>query len=254
MRLPSEILAHPDDLAARLAFADALQASDPDLAAFVRLGVQAARLAPEDPALIPLEQQTRRAYRGRAKEALYERHRSWLGAPILAGGLIEGGTVDAADFLANADAGFAEVPIRHLVLTSARPVLAAVLAAPWLGRLRSLELPSAGLDDADAARIADAAGLAGLAWLGLPDNAIGPVGVQALAASPHLAALQVLDLRLNPAPPLRREPLTDAGEGIGHLPNPYADALIARFGWRPWLGRADAWWPSKTTVPVRSAP
>ncbi len=235
MRLPRTLLDQPDDLDARLAWAEALEPDDPDLAAFIRAGVALARTTPDHPDAAKLERQARALYRARARDALYAPHQRWLTAPILHGGLIEGGCTDAAGFLAAAESRFSVLPLRHLVLTQARPVLRQLLDAPWLQRLRSLELPSAGLDDDDAATLAQAPALAHLAWLGLTDNAIGLQGLQVLAASPHLARLQRLDLSHNPAPDLDPEPLLDQGQVVGYLPNPTAQRLIRRFGERPWL-------------------
>lgn len=239
-----DAIASPDDLDVRLRLADAIEGEDPDLAAFIRNGVALARLPPHG-SRARLERSQRVLYRKRARAALVD-PLPWLSAPWLHGGLVEGGTIDAADLMAHAEDRFSALPLRHLVLRDAAGRLPAILAAPWLSRLVSLELRAAKLDDQDALRIAESPAVAGLRWLGLADNAITTEGIEALAASAHLRSLQVLDLAGNPAPPVGREPISDDGQVIGYAPNGFAAALEERYGRRPWLGRTDPVLPCRT--------
>lgn len=246
--LLARVARHPTDLTVRLSVAESVQAEAPDLAEFVRNGVTMAREGRDAADYDRRERTQRILFRRAAREALCEPHAEWLSAWVLHGGWVEGGTTDAADFLAHAEARFDTLPLMYLTLRDAGPHLAAILEAPWVARLRGLVLPAARLADDDARRLAEAPGLAELRWLGLYDNEIGLAGLEALAASPHLRTLRYLDLRNNPAPPHVRRPILDQSEVIGWEPCPHAEALVRAHGPRPWLDRADAVMPAPAWV------
>ncbi|HST83774.1 MAG TPA: TIGR02996 domain-containing protein, partial [Kineosporiaceae bacterium] len=160
-------------------------------------------------------------------------------------GLIGEVTLPADRFLEVAPALFAAAPIQHLNLTAPTTQLTRLLSAPYLDRLVSLGLDGWGLDDDDARALADAAGLRHLSWLGLGRNGIGQAGVDALAASPWLADLDVLDLSLNPCDPTPKPGGYDLDGRAVAIDRPtLADELVARHGPRPWLANPenpDAW-------------
>jgi len=92
------------------------------------------------------------------------------------------------------------VRLRALRLVAGRAsteVLRALFASPHLGRLRVLDLHGNWTRDAGAADLADGR-FPDLVELWLGSNDIGNAGADALAASPHLAQLRMLDLRNNP--------------------------------------------------------
>lgn len=89
--------------------------------------------------------------------------------------------------------------LRALKMVSARAGTAAVralLASPHLGRLNVLDLHGNDTNDAVAADLA-AGSFPDLAELWLGSNAITDAGALALANSPHLPTLRLLDLRGN---------------------------------------------------------
>src|SRR5262249_22665516 len=70
-----------------------------------------------------------------------------------------------------------------------------VLYSPFLKRLRTLDLRGCGVRHIGAHVVATAQPLTALRRLLLSGNAVGDVGARALAESPHLGGLEVLDLR-----------------------------------------------------------
>jgi uncharacterized protein (TIGR02996 family) len=97
----------------------------------------------------------------------------------------------------------AEVPelirLRALRLIGGAPAttLRDLFASPYLARLTTLDLHGSQASDATAADLADGR-FPDSAELRLSSNAIGNRGARALANSPHLSHLRLLDLRGNP--------------------------------------------------------
>jgi uncharacterized protein (TIGR02996 family) len=200
--LSQAILANPEGEAPRLAYADWLEGEgEPAMAEFIRLEVERGRLpyVPRTDRALDLE---RRAAR------LFRQHRPrWLG-PLhrLSGRLItfsrsERGLLHlnvhgtAANFLKKADALLGGLALPHALgvwLTRVRPVLADVLASPYLSRVTHLRLEGERLGPQEAATLAGCAGLRHLQQLWLFDNEIGDTGAIALAGSPHLGRLESL--------------------------------------------------------------
>jgi len=71
--------------------------------------------------------------------------------------------------------------------------------------LRDLDLQDSKIGDAGARALAGARGMPRLRRLGLWGCRIGPDGAMALAASPYLDGLDLLDLSINPLKPTSRE-------------------------------------------------
>jgi hypothetical protein len=91
-------------------------------------------------------------------------------------------------------------------------------------------------------------------YLSLSFNRIGRPGVEALAASPRLAGLHVLDLTKNPCDPVPRPAAHDLDGRVPATERPaIPNELEARFGPRPRLANPDApdSWPLPAT---RTAP
>jgi uncharacterized protein (TIGR02996 family) len=93
--------------------------------------------------------------------------------------------------------------------------------------------------------IAGAEAMRTLRWLALGGNKIGRPGGEALAASPWLANLPVLDLMKNPCDPTPRPGGRDLDDRVTAIDRPMvANELEARYGRRPWLDNPedpDAW-------------
>lgn len=188
----------------------------------------------------------------REDELLKAHGRAWAAplADLIAGykfhrGLIGEVTLPLDRFLDVAPTLFAAAPIQHVNLTQPRTRLAELLRSPHLARLSSLALASLGLDDGDARTIARADALRTLHYLSLAHNKIGEAGVEALAASPFLARLDVLDLTNNPCDPVPRPAARDLDGTVTAIERPaLANVLVSRYGERPWLANPanpDAW-------------
>ena len=135
-------------------------------------------------------------------------------------------------------------PIQHVNLV-APLALDEVAASPYLARLASLRICElrGGFGDAEAIMLANSPHVANLKWLSLTDNAIGKPGVEAIAASPHLARCLFVDFRGNPCDPT---PNVSSYEGIEtRSRSMYAEELERTYGLRPWLAvpADDVDWP-----------
>ena len=148
-------------------------------------------------------------------------------------------------FLDVAPTLFTVAPIQHVDLTAPRARWSELLRSPHLGRLTSLSLDRLDLGDEEARAIAGAEAMRTLRWLSLAKNKIGRAGVDALAASPWLASLAVLDLTKNPCDPIPKPGGHDLDGRVTAIDRPaLANELVARHGARPWLANPedpDAW-------------
>lgn len=165
----------------------------------------------------------------------YKFHRGFIGEV----------TLPLDRFLDVAPSLFGAAPIQHVNLTMPRARLAELLRSPHLARLSSLALDRLGLDDSDAQAIARADAMRSLRYLSLAGNRIGRAGVEALAASPWLAHLDVLDLSSNPCDPVPRPAAHDLDGRVTAIERPaLANELVSRHGARPWLANPsdpDTW-------------
>ncbi|MFK7984387.1 MAG: hypothetical protein AB8I08_00020 [Sandaracinaceae bacterium] len=234
----ARVAQRPTDLSVRLEVADLVEERAPSFAEFIRNGVALSGLALGDPARRERGRTERILLRQGVRKILIEPHADWIRGGHVHGGWLEGGTVDTAAFMREAESRFAVLPLLHLDLSDLGDRLDALLDAPWLPRLRSLALPGAALSDGDAKRMAGSPALRGIRYLGLGHSDIGLEGLEAFAASPHLGALQRLELGPD-APRHEREPWSDQGAVIGFDVCPTADRLERMYGSRPWLNRAD---------------
>lgn len=229
----------PTDDAPRLAYADAVAASDPERAELIRIQIALA--------------QARRAHTvlddgslGREFALIRAHGEAWAAdvKPLVAKwqylrGFVEVATLDAAAFLAHAAELYRCAPVLHLDLTGAAPVAAPLFSSPHLARIESLKLAGNALGDAEAALLAGSPHLANLAWLDLSRNQIGAAGLEAIAASDRLPRLGYLGFAANavddPTPQHADE--YDAESAV-------AKQLQARYGRRAWLdARTRSTWP-----------
>jgi uncharacterized protein (TIGR02996 family) len=221
-----DIVAHPDDDAPRLVYADWLDdRGDADRAEFIRVQCELARMDEADPRWDGLKEREKRASRSFRKE--------WLGGVEglvqkwqFRRGLLDSAGVRPKDLVASGEELFRRVPLRHVRLYGnfADTSVLALAASPNLAKVRSLEfdyprLTLAGLNalagsphlrglkelhlkgcrvgPAAARALAESPHVAGLAVLRLPHCNLGPAGAAAFAGSPHLARLEALDLMAN---------------------------------------------------------
>ena len=200
------VIAAPDNDAPRVAYADAIAATDPDRAELIRLQLALTRWRKthEDP-----PERTAASTRSRV---LLDKHKAEWSAtvgPLVAGcaflrGFVELVALDATRFLSIAPALYKLAPIRHLDLSGVKPVAAALFASPHLARIESLSLLRNSLDDADVELLANSPNLGHLTWLDLGLNAITAAGLDSLAASTRLPAWALSASRAIPSPIRRR--------------------------------------------------
>lgn len=226
---------HPEEDTPRLMYADWLEENDqPERADFVRNQVELGRIGIDDPArrdrvvknvyylnhFVPgwkaelprvpdvewgdfnrglveeVQAHNARRFVGRAAEifavpGIHILRLRWLGNP------------PAMSQPANPGRALAQVPelirLRVLRLVASRASaesLCELFASPHLGRLTTIDLHENHADDAVAAMFAEDR-FPNLAELWLGNNSVGSRGARALANSPHLTKLRVLDLRGN---------------------------------------------------------
>src|SRR5262249_45999206 len=157
----------------RLVYADWLQENgDPDRAEFIRLQVQLARLSEGDGRQLEL----------RANDLLARHEDEWV-RPVrglvlwyrFERGFVGTVGVEAVAFLASAAGLFRLAPVRYASIQVGAGEVAAVAASPHLARLRSLHIgDEAG--DAGAEWLAGSPHLAGVEFLNLSRNGVGPAG------------------------------------------------------------------------------
>jgi uncharacterized protein (TIGR02996 family) len=245
--LLQDILAHPDDDAPRLVYADWLdEHGDPDRAEFIRVQCEAARLG-QDKAFRP-------ALHKRGQKLL-DRHRAeWLRevpAPLREGVEFKRGFVgwlhcSAREFLRGAERLFRHAPVRSVRLKYATRCLKELAACPYLARLSQINFYAEvnRIDGPGASTFFASPYLGGLAELDLKYNALGPQGAAALAACPHLAGLRHLDLTRNQvgyegAAALAVSPHLGNLESLTLYGNDIEDAGAAALAAAPHLNRLD---------------
>lgn len=202
-----DILAHPDDDAPRLIFADWLEeqgdAASAARAEFIR--VQCALAAGHLP-------EKRRAVLDRRQQEIFEEHGKEWARPIrhlVRGWNFHRGFIDEVEvfsgrFVSYAGRLFRQAPIQHVHLarqvipTAGQRLNIADLAdCEHLQRVRSLDLRDNRLESRDVRALVVSEHLIGLTALNLSHNRIGDGGIRALAEAPLLGRLTQLDLRHN---------------------------------------------------------
>lgn len=114
-------------------------------------------------------------------------------------------SIDAARFLSSALQLYNIAPILHVRFLAAKGHVAALAGSAHLARLHSIGFAENGLTDDDARELAGSRQLGKLVWLDLTRNHITNAGVELLAASSALRAVKYLALAGNPA----RDPIDD---------------------------------------------
>ena len=251
----ADVIARPDDDAARIAYADAIVHRDAERTELIEVQVEQARARREH----FMHERESELYR--REQALLNR-RAWAWAAPLADlvlackfrrGFAEEVTMDTATFLARADELYGRTPVLHLTLRDAAGHTEALFASPALARLQSLSLYKCEIGDAGAKHLADSQHLTRLRWLDLSFNNIGMAGLEAIAASPNLPSLGYLGFRNNAVPedPTPRIGGQEANRLVHDMEHPQLGReLVRRFGDRSWLTmqvRSD-WPPDRDAV------
>jgi uncharacterized protein (TIGR02996 family) len=238
------VIADPDADGPRLAYADVIEAEDPDRARYIRVSLQ--RLAPALDASWAGRAVGEHAHRWAAPVIRY------VHAPPAGGGFwFERGFVayirtTPAEFLGPLPT---LAPIQHVDFLisddTGRAAFRRVLDSPYLSSIRSMRIDHAGLTDDDAVVLAASPGLRGCWWIQLASNRIGRRGMEALAAS-EITRKSCLSVDDNPGDP----GLQHQGDWIidSWLPE-FGQELEARYGPLPWLHH-----PYNTVRPSRYEP
>jgi uncharacterized protein (TIGR02996 family) len=188
------ILADPDDDTPRLAYADWLeeQGTDPARAEFIRLQIEFARReARGDASRWELTQRQQYLLAGYERAWTAELRpllgRSW----VFRRGFVEGVRMTAAQLLSRARALFSRTPVREVNLVNVDGRAARLARLPCLARLRALALYQ--LAPGDLAALASSPHLTGLTLLNLGGNwQLTPDDVQSLGSSPYMGRLDTL--------------------------------------------------------------
>lgn len=170
-------------------------------------------------------------------------------------GLVAEIAISGRDFVLGAHRLFQLAPIQHVTIEVPLPEATAELfAVPELAKLGSLELAGLGaaFGDEGACLLARCAHGSQLRWISLARDAIGEVGVEALAASEVLAHVRYLGLEGNPVDPTPYVQEIAEGRFRGGRPA-LAEQLETRFGPRPWLEiptDVDDWPPARDPLVI----
>jgi uncharacterized protein (TIGR02996 family) len=188
------IAQEPDNDALRLIFADYLDERDDPRGEFIRVQIELAGMAHEDPLAPSLRRREFELWKAN-QDRWVGNCKSWLVDWDCERGLLHSITISAATLIEHADELFRLGPIRELHLGPAlTPVMSALLALPQLARIRSLDFHS--LATEDVRQLADWPHLATLTSLILRGNDLGTEAVRALTHG-DLSQLRRLDLSEN---------------------------------------------------------
>ena len=233
-RLEAAVTAHPLASEPRLAYADAVEARDPERADFIRMEIEWTRRRAGHPAQTS-QSDGELSWRSHEKKMTHgpewaRRLRNLVNGFGFYRGFVESVKIDATAFLDLAPRLYRLAPVLQLDLSGVAPVAGRLFGSPHLRQIRTLSLLRNELGDAETELLAASPHLGELRWLDLGLNRIGAAGLEALAASPNLPRLEWLGFRVNavddPTPQHADE--YDADSAV-------ARELQARYGPRPWL-------------------
>ncbi|WP_370461565.1 hypothetical protein [Micromonospora sp. Llam0] len=231
----------------RLRYADAVEPTDPDHAALIRLQIEYDRATI---AGAPIAPELSRRMRGLAV-TLEPRLCAGIAGLVddcgVRRGFAELIELPGADFLDRGTEIYRLAPVRHVLLTGVSPdLVGAISASPLLARLTSLGLDDNPIGDDGLRTLLASPHLRRLRWLGLVNCGITPVGAELFA---ELAPRVLPDLRFvyfarNHAELVPYGAGFDAVGGqdpIDVYVPPIAERITAEHGPLPWLDPAIAW-------------
>jgi uncharacterized protein (TIGR02996 family) len=190
------ILAHPDDDAPRLIYADWLEERGDPRGEFIRVQCELAAMHRYDPRRTDLEDRD---------NTLLKKHARRWAEPLLRyvkrlefrRGFVERISVSADLFLDQARYLFEAAPIRHLHLGKPRDQMPRLVSCPYLAGIQVLSLVSGKLGSTRIAQLAASPHLHRVETLKLSSNDMGLSGLRALVASSDLPRLRRLEVNSN---------------------------------------------------------
>lgn len=225
----------------RLAYADAVEGTNPEYAELIRVQVAITRSRRNAEArsarskLYSRQQVLMTRYKDRLIKPVMDL--GWIEAAGVMRGFVEYIRVSARAFLDHAAAAYSIAPILHVDFTALDGLARELFASPHLARLHSLGLHRVGLRDEDAKYLASSPNVRNLRFLDVSGNQIAQVGLEALCASTNLRELRYLDFARNlasdPTPQISES--DDLGDAVRLDSPPEAAQLQQRFGKKRWL-------------------
>jgi uncharacterized protein (TIGR02996 family) len=196
---------NPEDDAPRLIFADWLDEhadeNERTWAEYIRLQCVLARLARDDPKRNELLRRASWLWNHTGNKGWRDSLPRGFGDHSFERGFPTDVSSSTLNFIRTARRLFRVAPVRSLRLHSLEGHLDALVAVPFLARIRELCLNAQHLGNAGAFRLARCPYLAGLEMLRVGWSDLGDEGAFALATSPVLTRLTKLDVRSNPISP-----------------------------------------------------
>lgn len=236
------VVANPEPDEPRLAYANAIQLSDPARAELIELQVNDARAGRarktwasswrEDQRIRDL----RHAHEARWSEPVVEL--GWVKRVALMRGFVEWVVVSARDFIDRAEELYGRAPVLHVDFEDAKPHMKELAQSRHLERLHSLSFFKNGLEDSELIALAESPYLAKLRWLDIGRNQIREAGITALAASARLPSLRYVRFEGNactdPTPQIGETDINSSAVLWMFTP-PKGQELVRKYGAREWL-------------------
>jgi uncharacterized protein (TIGR02996 family) len=203
-----DILAHPDDDAPRLIYADWLDDhGEPERAEYIRVQCELARLPEDHPRHDALHQQQRLLWEAHGPRWLLPFHAAGVNPPErephyfqvanFRRGFLEAVSFSGDEFLEHGARLFRMAPIRDLYLHELGDDVRRLAEMPWLRHLTHLDLGYSRCGVALPHAVAAAPHLDGLTHLDVRGNDLNDACMEELARIPHLARLTRLELADN---------------------------------------------------------
>ncbi len=191
-----EILRWPDNLAARLIYADWLEERGEPRGEFIRVQCELERIGEDS---LRGQQLARRA-----QELLVEHETAWV-EPLLPvvkrwrfrRGFVEVVKMSMRNFVRHGDVLFQSFPVRTVFFTGNRQEFAPVIESPNLARLTQINLNGCEIESSEVEGLVRRASLDRLIGLDLRQNSVDEDGVRTLAGSNKFSKLENLNLTEN---------------------------------------------------------
>jgi uncharacterized protein (TIGR02996 family) len=226
------VLEAPDRLGPRRRYAEYLEQHGDELGHYIRLRLQQLQASLDNQSYERmLELEVKLGPRLRAPL------QPWVRSAPLDRGLVAHVKMDAKSFLDHGRDVFAGAPIQHLDLFDAKPVFAAIVQDPTLAQVQTLAIETSDLEDREATLLASSPFVRRLVYLNLAGNKIGQPGLEAITASPNLAALRVLHVEFNPVEDPVSKWSNDGVSGLTYYEGagPMQALLKKKYGEKAWM-------------------